>query len=130
MSVRPLKAGCEQVAGKRPLSSARPRQAVDLDQLADYARLYATVADAAALLGVADADLQALLDDPDSRHRDIWRRGRAEARLSVRRAQFTHLEKTASIAVHLGRELLGQDGAGGGAPVTFVVDTGIRRGGA
>lgn len=116
------------LSGARPGNGAQfSRPVIDLARLAEFAEIHASAADAAALLGVADADLQALLDDPASPHADIWRRGRAEARLAVRRAQFAHLEKTASIAVHLGRELLGQDGASTGGPVTFVVDTGIRR---
>ena len=37
------------------------------------------------------------------------------------------MAKNATLAVHLGKELLGQDGTAAGGPVTFVVDTGIQR---
>lgn len=105
----------------------RADHGVDLDDLAKYAALFTSVEDAAAMLSVGAAALQLLLDDPDSPHAKIWRQGRAEARLGVRRAQFALMEKNATLAVHLGKELLGQDGTPGAGPVTFVVDTGIQR---
>jgi len=100
---------------------------VDLVRLAEYAGLHAPVEDAAALLGMPPETLQALVDDVDSEPGRTWRRGRAEARLNLRRAQFKLMDKNATIAVYLGKELLGQDGGAGAGPVTFVVDTGIRR---
>ncbi len=115
-----------------PVTAVRKRQpragaGIDLTDLAEYAELFASVEDAAALLSIGAAALQRLVDDPDTPHAAIWRQGRARARLNVRRAQFGLMEKNATLAIHLGKELLGQDGLAAAGPVTFVVDTGIHR---
>ena len=121
----------KKTARAGPSASGRPKirveEGIDLTELAAYAELMTGVDDAAAMLSVGPALLQRLLDDPDSPHAAIWRQGRARARLSVRRAQFALMEKNATLAIHLGKELLGQDGTAAAAPVTFVVDTGIQR---
>ncbi len=115
-----------------PVNAARKRppyaaSAIDLGALAEYSELFTTIEDAAAMLSVGAATLQRLVDDPDTPHAAIWRQGRARARLNVRRAQFTLMEKNATLAIHLGKELLGQDGTAATGPVTFNVDTGIQR---
>lgn len=102
-------------------------EGVDPDRLAEYAELHASVADAAALLGVCEAALQRLLDDPEGACARIWRQGRARARIGVRRAQFAQMDKNATLAIHLGKELLGQDETAAGGPHTYVVNTGIHR---
>lgn len=105
----------------------RANDGIDLTELATYAELFTSVEDAAAMLAVGFDALQHLLDDPDTPHAKVWRQGRARARLIVRRAQFSLMEKNATLAIHLGKELLGQDGTAATGPVTFVVDTGIQR---
>lgn len=116
------------VTQRRRAPRAVPRNAaVDLAKLGEYAGLHAPVEDAAALLDIEAAELQVLVDDTESDVGRTWRRGRAEARLNLRRAQFALMEKNATIAVYLGKELLGQDGGGAAGPVTLVVDTGICR---
>lgn len=112
------------VSGDKP--EMRIRTGIDLERLEQYAELYASVEDAAALLAVDTGTLQRLLDDPETPPARCWRQGRARARVNVRRAQFAQLEKNATLAIHLGKELLGQDGNGSAQPVTFIVDTGIR----
>jgi len=114
-----------QKPGAKP--RLRTRAGVDLVRLEEYAELYAAPEDAAALLGIEADALKALLDDPATPHARIWKQARARARLAVRRAQFAQVEKNATLAVYLGKEMLGQDGGGPPAPVTFIVDTGIRR---
>ena len=99
---------------------------IDLTALAGIAALYVPVDDAAELLGVDAAVLQAMLDDPTSPHACTWRKGRAGARRAVRKAQFDLMGKNASLAIHMGRELLGQDGGGPVGPTTFLVDPGVR----
>ena len=120
-----------RAAAKKPRTAPalkiRTGAGIDLEQLKEFAGLYATVDDAAALLGVDAAALSALLDDSETPQARIWRQGRAEARLNLRRAQFAQIEKNATLAIYLGKEILGQDGNGPAGPVTFVVDTGIRR---
>jgi hypothetical protein len=102
------------------------RDGIDLTALAEIAALYVPVDDAAELLEVDAAVLQAMLDDPASPHACTWRKGRAGARRAVRKAQFDLMGKNASLAIHMGRELLGQDGGGPVGPTTFLVDPGVR----
>lgn len=120
---KPRRSGVSATA----LPKIRANDGVDLEELATYAELFTSVEDAAAMLSVGGAALQHLLDEPDTPHAEIWRKGRARARLNVRRAQFALMEKNATLAIHLGKELLGQDGTAATGPVTFVVDTGIQR---
>lgn len=104
-------------------------EGIDLAELAGIAALYVPVDDAAELLGVDAVVLQAMLDDPATPHACTWRKGRAGARRAVRKAQFDLMGKNASLAIHMGRELLGQDGGGPAGPMTFLVDDGISGGG-
>tara|TARA_R110002072_G_scaffold24763_12_gene83757 strand:+ start:2072 stop:2479 length:408 start_codon:yes stop_codon:yes gene_type:complete len=124
---KPPVAGTVPAIAKSGTPGKRGDNGIDLDELAGYAEMFTSVEDAAALLSIGAAALQALLDDPEMPHAAIWRQGRARARLNVRRAQFELMAKNATLAVHLGKELLGQDGTAAGGPVTFVVDTGIQR---
>ena len=123
---KPRRTGVSTSASTTARPEIRANEGIDLTELAAYAELFTSVGDAAAMLSVGAAALQRLLDDPDTPHAAIWRQGRARARLTVRRAQFALMEKNATLAIHLGKELLGQDGTAAG-PVTFVVDTGIQR---
>ena len=121
-----------RAAAKKPAKAVlnlRTGSGIDLDLLEDCAGLYASVEDAAAMLDIGAAALQQALDDPDSPPARVWRRARARIRLDVRRAQFAQMNKNATLAIYLGKELLGQDGTGTAGPVTFIVDTGIRRDG-
>lgn len=122
-----------RTAAKKPVQTPplkiRTGSGIDLALLEDCASVYGTVEDAAALLDIGADALQQVLDDPDTPPARIWRRARAQARLNLRRAQFAQMEKNATLAIYLGKELLGQDGNGSAGPVTFVVDTGIRRDG-
>lgn len=100
---------------------------IDLVRLEELAELYTSKADAAALLGADPELFDQLLADRESGEAEAWRRGRARARLKIRQSQFSQMEKNASLAIHLGKEILGQNGGDTAGPVTFVVDTGIRR---
>lgn len=117
-----------RVAGGAALK-IRAGNGIDLDRLTEYAELYASVDDAAALLEIDATVLQDLIDDAGTAVARVWRTGRAQARLNLRRAQFAQIGKNATLAIYLGKEILGQDGAAPAGPVTFVVDTGIRRDG-
>lgn len=99
-----------------------PSAGVDLERLAEYARLHTDVADAAALLDLDETALQEMIDDPKDPCARVWRRGRAEGRLQVREVQFRKLEDSVTVALQLGRELLGQDGS---APRIVVVEHGM-----
>lgn len=94
---------------------------IDLKRLGELAEWYVGVDDAAALLEIGEPELRALIEDAGTRAAAVWRRGRAQARLSVRRAQFELMAKNATLAIHLGKELLGQEGAGVFGEVTYTV---------
>ena len=113
------------MTAKRRLPPRPPK--IDYEELERLAKVHASPADVAAVLEMDEAALTEEIDDPAGKAGRIWRKGRAEARVEVRKAQFAHLHKNATIAVHLGRELLGQDGAGPNATVCYLVDTGIAR---
>lgn len=107
----------------------RAHEGIDLERLTEYAELYASVEDAAALLDINAPALRDLIDKPGTAAARIWRQGRAQARLNLRRAQFAQIGKNATLAIYLGKEILGQDGAAPAGPVTYVIETGIRRDG-
>ena len=111
----------------RPSEATSNEPEIDLQELEEYAKLYVSADDAAALLGIDEALFSSRIEDQESAEAAVWRRGRAQAKLQVRQAQFAQIEKNATLAVHLGRELLGQGGADRTGPVTFLVDTGISR---
>ena len=102
---------------------------IDDGGLEELASLGCTHAEAAAWFGVTEAAFRKRLHEP--RLGAVWRRGKGIGRVRLRRAQFSLAEKNTTMAVALGRRMLGQrdvadPDAGGG--VTIIVDTGIRRG--
>lgn len=99
----------------------------DHDALTHLAEFYADIEEAAALLGIEPNFLRDEIEDSKSSLGAAWRRGRASARLSIRKAQFELMKTNASLAIHLGREYLGQGGGEPDGPITYIVDTGICR---
>lgn len=86
------------------------RLAIDFDKLEELAALNCTLAEAAADLGVSASTLSRRLKEPA--YADAWNRGAGKGRVKLRRVQLKLAERSPTMAMHLGRELLGQNGPG------------------
>lgn len=83
--------------------------------------------EAGSWFGLSAKDFRARLREMDLTA--FWTRAGARGRVHIRLSQFRLVGTSPSMALHLGKILLGQKGADdaeGG--VTLIVDTGIRRG--
>ena len=100
---------------------------IDHAELEDMAACGCTVAEAAAWYGCKTSVMRARLKDPVLK--EIWERGRGRGRVKLRQAQFKLAEKNISMAMLLGRQLLGQTETDHDRAPTLrlIVDTGIRR---
>ena len=92
--------------GSRPGAGRKPVQ-MDLVQLEKLAALQCTDEEIAAWFGVSARTMEKRRQQPE--FAGALKRGRARGRISVRRAQMKLLaEGSASIAIWLGKQLLGQ----------------------
>ena len=102
---------------------------IDPEELEELASLGCTMHEAACWFDYGEDAFRLRLRDPRLRH--AWRRGKGRGRVRLRRAQFNLAEKNTTMAVLLGKRLLGQRDPGDleqGVGITVVVDTGIDRG--
>lgn len=83
------------------------RLVIDLQELEDLAALQGTIAEAAAWFGVSPSTQRRRLKEAP--YREAWRRGTGKGRLGLRRAQLSLAEKNATMAIFLGKQILGQD---------------------
>ncbi len=111
----------------RPEQSAvrAAARAADAEALRELAEIGCTVEEAAAWLDLPEAGLAAALAAPPLS--ETWARGAARGRVILRRAQFAHAVKSASMAVLLGKLRLGQTDAAAAGGLTIIVDSGIDR---
>jgi hypothetical protein len=78
-----------------------------LKQLSELARIHCTKAEIAGVLGVSRPTFDAFLDrEPDAR--EAFENGIEEGKASLRRTQFRLAERSAAMAIFLGKNLLGQ----------------------
>lgn len=92
---------------RRSCPRGRPRKTIDLEQLQKLAELACTTSEAAAFLGVSRSTLsERFVRDPAAV--EAWEKGKAQAKISLRRIQFRLAEKSAAMAIFLGKQLLGQ----------------------
>lgn len=85
----------------------RLKTEIDLDQLRALAALFCTVNEAAAFLGVPLATLDRRIKT-DEAVRDAWLTGIENGKTSLRRKQFVLADKSAGMAIFLGKNYLGQ----------------------
>ncbi len=109
--------------------SAGPAPAIAAETLEELAEIGCTREEAAAIFEVSPAALEAALRDPALEA--AWTRGQMRGRVHIRRSQYALVERSASMASHLGRVVLGQ-GASAARPaarrrLADIVDTGIER---
>lgn len=79
---------------------------IDEAELEELACLQCTIAEAAAWFGVSQRTLARRLKEPA--YREAWERGAGKGRLGLRRAQLNLAEKNATMAIFLGKQILGQ----------------------
>lgn len=84
----------------------RPEVEVTPKELEGLAALQCTVAEAANSIGCSERTLYNRLRDPE--YRAAWERGRARGKISLRRKQFRLADKDSRMAIHLGKNYLGQ----------------------
>lgn len=114
------------VKKQTPEKAERPPGDIDPDELAELAECGCTVGEVAAWYGLTVAEARARLKQPTLR--DVWSRGKRRGRAKLRKAQFKLADKSVTMAIHLGRHLLGQkDPADEWEGVTLILDTGIYR---
>lgn len=111
-----------------PDAAESVRKDVTADNVERLAASGCTPSEAAAWFGLSPAAFRMRLAEPALR--GVWLRGKRCGRARIRMAQLDHAEKNMTMALHLGRHLLGQADAeeAAGGRVTLIVDTGIRRG--
>ena len=83
------------------------RIAIAIDELEELAHLQCTVGEAAAWFGVSVSTMQRRLRE--THYRSAWERGAGKGRLGLRRAQLNLAEKNATMAIFLGKQILGQN---------------------
>ena len=122
--IRPEHAGGR---GDAAAPAATPSEApmYDPEALRALAEIGCTVEEAAAWLDLPEAALAAALDAPPLS--ETWARGAARGRVILRKAQFAHAAKSASMSVLLGKLRLGQTDAAASGGLTIIVDSGIDR---
>jgi len=80
---------------------------VHVDEIERLGRLGCTVAEAADSLEISEKSFKKLLAN-DVRVSDAWRRGHAHIKVGLRRKQLRLAGNNASMAIFLGKQMLGQ----------------------
>lgn len=82
---------------------ARPRKEIDYNLVEKLANIQCTQEEIASVL---DITARTLLKD--EKFKEIYEKGRENGKASLRRIQWRHAEKSASMAIFLGKQYLGQ----------------------
>lgn len=82
---------------------ARPKIEIDYQTVEKLANIQCTQEEIATFLGVSVRTLQR-----DEEFCRLYKKGQDNGRMSLRRLQFKHAEKNASMAIFLGKQYLGQ----------------------
>lgn len=106
---KPRKRPAAKRRARPKAKTGRPEVEIDLAELEKLAGLACTVDDIAAWFGCSrNTILRRLADDKRPEFRHAWECGRGKGRVSLRRSQFKLAEKNATMAIWLGKQLLGQ----------------------
>ncbi len=80
---------------------------VDLSELRKFAQLRCTQKETAAGLNISQLSFRNLLRK-SNRFKEVWEQGLQESNISLRRKQFNLATSSAPMAIHLGKQHLGQ----------------------
>ena len=81
----------------------RPRVKIDLETVEKLGQIQCTIKECGAFLGIPEGTLK---DRPD--FSAAWHKGLEVGKISLRRTQFRLAEKSAGMAIWLGKQYLGQ----------------------
>lgn len=93
-----------QKGEKEPLDKkGRPSIEIDYQQAEGLGSIQCTISECAAVLGVSEESL-----NQDARFLQLWRKGKEKGKKSLRRTQFELAQQSATMAIWLGKQYLGQ----------------------
>lgn len=83
--------------------AGRPKIEIDYATVEKLANIQCTQDEIASFIGVSTRTLQR-----DEQFMELFNRGRENGKMSLRRIQWKHAEKSATMAIWLGKQYLGQ----------------------
>lgn len=85
------------------MPAGRPKKEIDYSAVEKLANIQCTQEEIASFLGISTRTLQR-----DEQFMKLFNKGRESGKMSLRRIQWKHAEKSASMAMFLGKQYLGQ----------------------
>lgn len=85
------------------MPAGRPKKEIDYVTVEKLANIQCTQEEIASFLGISTRTLQR-----DEQFMELFNKGRESGKMSLRRIQWKHAEKSASMAMFLGKQYLGQ----------------------
>lgn len=85
------------------MPAGRPKKEIDYETVEKLANIQCTQEEIASFLGISVRTLQR-----DEKFLELFEAGREKGKASLRRIQWRHAEKSASMAIFLGKQYLGQ----------------------
>ena len=85
------------------MPAGRPKKEIDYATVEKLANIQCTQDEIASFLGISTRTLQR-----DEQFMELFNKGRENGKMSLRRIQWRHAEKSASMAIFLGKQYLGQ----------------------
>ena len=85
------------------MPAGRPKKEIDYATVEKLANIQCTQDEIASFLGISTRTLQR-----DEQFMELFNKGRESGKMSLRRIQWKHAEKSATMAIWLGKQYLGQ----------------------
>lgn len=85
------------------MPAGRPKKEIDYATVEKLANIQCTQEEIASFIGISTRTLQR-----DEQFMELFNKGRESGKMSLRRIQWKHAEKSASMAIWLGKQYLGQ----------------------
>ena len=85
------------------MPAGRPKKEIDYVTVEKLANIQCTQEEIASFLGISSRTLLR-----DEKFKELFARGRENGKMSLRRIQWKHAEKSATMAIWLGKQYLGQ----------------------
>lgn len=85
------------------MPAGRPKKEIDYTTVEKLANIQCTQEEIASFLGISSRTLLR-----DEKFKELFAKGRENGKMSLRRIQWKHAEKSASMAMFLGKQYLGQ----------------------